>query len=159
VIALVVATSLYYKTRYDNVVDQFTIYKASVKAQAEIQEAKNAFLKKQTETTINQLIAVHKDSLTTEKLDRKLVEGNLKGSINEISNQLNIYRDAVKLRNSTTNSINLPQVAENTSRPSEAGGNCNETLATVVDACKVTDYDYETLYNVYQKQCDIYGCE
>jgi uncharacterized protein YxeA len=159
VIAIILATTFFYKTRYDNVSEQFAEYKSSVKVQADLQEAKNAFLKKQSEDTVKAVITEHKQALISAGLERKKVEEKLKGSINEISNQLSIYRDAVKLRNFTTNSINLLQVAENTSRPSEATGNCNETLATVVDACKVTDYDYETLYNVYQKQCDIKGCE
>jgi len=159
IIVLLCLYSFWQKLQIDDISSEYTEYKRNIQYQVDMQKAKNEILRKQSKTALNDVIAVHKDYLTTEKLDRKRVEDKLKGSINEISNELNIYRDAVKLRNSTTNSIDVSKVAEHTSGTADTKSNCNETLATVVDACKVTDYDYEALYNLYNKQCHIYGCE
>jgi hypothetical protein len=145
--------------RYDAIVSDYAAFRSSVQYQADMQKAKNEILRKQSENTVKAVIEEHKQALIGEGLDRKRVEDKLKGSINEISNELNIYRDAVRLRNSATSSIDVSKVAEHTNGTPEAIGNCNQTLATVVDACKVTDYDYEALYNLYNKQCQIYGCE
>lgn len=161
-IILISVMSLYcfsLKMRYSAIASELEALKANIAYQTQIKKVKNDILRKQAETNATEIVAVHTKQLADEKLDRKRVEDKLKGSINEISNELNIYRDAVSVRNSTANSIGVSKVAENTIRSTEASGNCNQTLATVVDACKVTDYDYEALYNMYQKQCDIYGCE
>lgn len=159
ILVLVCIYAFWQKTRYDAIVSDYAAYKSAISIMETTQKAKNEMLRKQAETALNDVIAVHKDYLTTEKLDRKRVEDKLKGSINEISNELNIYRDSIRLRNSTTNSVRVPTLAEDPIRSASTSGNCNQTLATVIDACKVTDYDYEALYNLYQKQCNIYGCE
>jgi hypothetical protein len=159
---ILVIVSLYainQKSQHNAIKRDFEIYKETVEQAGKFRELQNHLMKKQSDAALNDVIAPHKESLTLEKLDRKSVENKLKGSINEISNELNIYRDAVRVRNSATNSIDVSKVAEHTNGSAEAHGNCNETLATVVDACKVTDYDYEALYNLYNKQCQIYGCE
>jgi hypothetical protein len=145
--------------RYDAIAIEYDTYKSSIAYQAELQKQKNEMLRKEVVAHITEIVAVHTKQLADEGLDRKRVEAKLKGSINEISNELNIYRDSIKLRNESTSSINVSSVAEHPSNSSQPSGNCNETLATVVDACKVTDYDYEALYNLYDKQCNIYGCE
>ena len=159
ILVLVCIYAFWQKTRYEDVKSDYEAYVTSVQLQADMQKAKNEILKKQAETALNDVMATHKESLAVEKLDRKRIEANLKGAINEISNELNIYRDAVIVRNSATNSIDVSKVAEHTSGTASTSGNCNQTLATVVDACKVTDYDYEALYKLYNKQCHIYGCE
>jgi hypothetical protein len=159
ILILVCCYAFWQKTRYDAIVSDYSAFRTSVQLQADMQKAKNQILRKQAETTVTEIVAIHTQQLAEAKLDRKRVEDKLKGSINEISNELNIYRSAVRVRNSATNSIRVPTLDENSIRSAEANGNCNETLATVVDACKVTDYDYEALYNLYQKQCDIFGCE
>lgn len=147
------------KTRIDNITHEYMTYKSDIAYKYELQKVQNNILRKQAEQVFNDVMAVHKDYLTTEKLDRKRVEDKLKGSINEISNELNIYRDSIRLRNESTSSIDVSKVAEHTSGTADTKSNCNQTLATVVDACKVTDYDYEALYNLYKRQCDIFGCE
>ena len=159
IIVLLCLYAYWQKLQISDLHQEYTEYKRNIQYQADMQKAKNEILRKQAETALNDVIAVHKDYLTTEKLDRKRVEDKLKGSINEISNELNIYRDAVKLRNESTSSIDVSKVAEHTSGTTDTKSNCNETLATVVDACIVTDIDYEALYNLYNKQCQIYGCE
>lgn len=159
ILVLVCVYAFWQKTRYEAVKSDYEAYVTSVQLQADMQKAKNEILKKQAVAEVTNIVANHTQQLAVEKLDRKRVEANLKGAINEISNELNIYRDAVRLRNSATNSIDVSKVADYTKGTPEAIGNCNQTLATVVDACKVTDYDYEALYNLYNKQCKIYGCE
>lgn len=159
IIALLCLYGFWQKLQIDDIEQEYTEYKRNIQYQVDMAKVKNEVLRKQAETALNDVMATHKDSLTVEKLDRKKIEDKLKGSINEISNELNIYRSAVKLRNSTTNSVRVPTLAEDTIRSASTSGNCNETLATVVDACKVTDIDYEALYNLYKRQCDIYGCE
>ncbi len=149
----------HFKTAYEREKHAYEAYKANVQLQADMQKAKNEILRKQAETTVTEIVANHTQQLAIEKLDRKLVEDKLKGSINEISNDLNIYRDSIKLRNESTSSIDVSKVAEHTNGTANSNGNCNQTLAVVVDACKITDYDYEALYNLYKRQCDIYGCE
>lgn len=146
------------KTRYDAIVSEFGLYRANIAHLAELQKVKNALDRKRAQDEVAGLIAEHKQKLADAGLDRKRVEDKLKGSINEISNELNIYRSAISLRNSASG-IDVSKVAENTSGTANAGTDCNATLATVVDACKVTDIDYETLYNLYARQCKIYGCE
>lgn len=159
ILVLVCCYAFWQKSRYDAIVSDYAGYRSSIQFEVDMQNAENVILRKQAETALNEVMSTHKESLIVEKLDRKKVEDKLKGSINEISNELNIYRDAVKLRNYATSSIDVSKVAEHTSNAPDTKSNCNETLATVVDACKVTDYDYEALYNLYQKQCDIFGCE
>lgn len=159
IIALLCLYGFWQKLQIDDISSEYTEYKRNIQYQVDMAKVKNEVLRKQAETALNDVMATHKDSLTVEKLDRKRVEDKLKGSINEISNELNIYRDAVKLRNATTSGVRVPTLDETTIRSADTGTNCNQTLATVIDACKVTDYDYEALYNLYQKQCNIYGCE
>jgi uncharacterized transporter YbjL len=159
---ILVIVSLYainQKSQHNAIKRDFEIYKETVEQAGKFRELQNHLMKKQSDAALNDVIATHKESLTLEKLDRKSVENKLKGSINEISNELNIYRSAVRLRNSSTIGARVPTLDENSIRSAEAHGNCNETLAVVVDACKITDYDYEALYNLYNKQCQIYGCE
>jgi hypothetical protein len=158
ILVLVCCYAFWQKTRYDEIVSDYSKYKAAAEQLAKDKEHENEILRNYAKNTYKQVIEEHKQALISAGLDRKRVEDKLKGSINEISNELNIYRDAVRVRNSTS-SIDVSKVAEHTSNSSQPSGNCNETLATVVDACKVTDYDYEALYNLYQKQCNIYGCE
>lgn len=159
ILVIVCCYALWQKTRYDAIVSDYSKYKVSVKYLADMQKAKNEILRKQAEKERADIIELHKQQLAEAGLDRNRVTEKLKGSINEISNELNIYRSAIGVRNSTTNSVRVPTLAEDTSGTTEASGNCNQTLATVIDACKVTDYDYEALYNLYKRQCDIYGCE
>lgn len=158
ILVLVCCYSFWQKTRYDEIVSDYSAYKDSIKYQADMQKVKNEILRKQAETTVTEIVAIHTQQLADAKLDRKRVEDKLKGSINEISNELNIYRDAISLRDSNSTNRVL-SLAENTSGTAKPSGNCNQTIATVVDACIVTDIDYETLYNLYAKQCKIYGCE
>lgn len=159
ILVLVCCYAFWQKTRYDAIAYDFEAYKTSVQYQADMQKANNEILRKQAVAEVTNIVANHTQQLADAGLDRKRVEDKLKGSINEISNELNIYRDAVRLRNSATSSIDVSKVEEHTSGTADTKSNCNETLATVVDACKVTDYDYEALYNLYNKQCQIYGCE
>lgn len=159
ILVLVCCYAFWQKSQHNAIKREFEIYKETVTQAGKFRELQNHIMKKQSEKAVNDVMATHKESLIVEKLDRKRVEDKLKGSINEISNELNIYRSAVKLRNESTSSIDVSKVAEHTSNTPDTSGNCNQTLATVVDACKVTDYDYEALYNLYKRQCDIYGCE
>jgi hypothetical protein len=159
---ILVIVSLYainQKSQHNAIKRDFEIYKETVSQAGKFRELQNHLMKKQAENAVKSVIDEHKQALIGAGLDRKRIEAKLKGSINEISNELNIYRDSIKLRNSTTNSIDVSKVVNHTSNVADSGTNCNETLAVVVDACKVTDYDYEALYNLYKRQCDIYGCE
>jgi hypothetical protein len=159
ILVIVCCYAFWQKTRYDAIASDYSKYKSAAEQLAKDKEHENEILRNYAKNTVKAVIDEHKQALIGAGLDRKRVEDKLKGSINEISNELNIYRDAVKLRNSSTNSIDVSKVAEHTSNVADSGTNCNETLAVVVDACKVTDYDYEALYNLYRKQCDIFGCE
>lgn len=159
ILVLVCCYALWQKTRYDAIASNYSKYKAAAEQLAKDKEHENEILRNYAKNTVQDVMATHKESLIVEKLDRKRVEDKLKGSINEISNELNIYRSAIGVRNSTTNSIDVSKVAEHTNGTADTKSNCNETLAVVVDSCKVTDYDYEALYNLYNKQCQIYGCE
>jgi hypothetical protein len=158
ILVLVCCYALWQKMRYDAIVSDYANYKSSIAYQAELQKQKNEMLRKEVVAHITEIVAIHTKQLADEGLDRKRVEAKLKGSINEISNELNIYRDAVIVRNSATSSIDVSKVAEHTSGTPDTKSNCNETLATVVDACIITDIDYEALYNLYNKQCKIRGC-
>jgi hypothetical protein len=159
ILVLVCCYAFWQKTRYDAIASDYSKYKAAAEQLAKDKEHENEILRNYAKNTYKQVIEEHKQALISAGLDRKRVEDKLKGSINEISNELNIYRDSIKLRNESTSSIDVSKVAEHTSGTTDTKSNCNQTLATVVDACKVTDYDYEALYNLYDKQCNIYGCE
>lgn len=158
IIILLFLYAYWQKLQLGDIQQEYTEYKRTIQFQADMQKAKNEILRKQAQDDRDGLIAEHKRQLAEAGLERDKVTKNLKGSINEISNELNIYRDAISLRN-YANSVGVSKMAEDTLSISSTSGNCNETLATVVDACKVTDYDYEALYNLYNKQCKIYGCE
>ena len=158
IIVLLCLYAFWQKLQIDDIQQEYTEYKRNIQYQVDMAKVKNEVLRKQAETSAAEIVANHTQQLADAKLDRKRVEDKLKGSINEISNELNIYRDSIRLRNSTS-SIDMSKVAEHTSNATDTKSNCNETLAVVVDACKVTDYDYEALYNLYNKQCQIYGCE
>jgi hypothetical protein len=159
ILVLVCCYAFWQKTRYDEIASDYSKYKSAAEQLAKDKEHENEILRNYAKNTYKQVIEEHKQALISAGLDRKRVEDKLKGSINEISNELNIYRGSIKLRNESTSSIDVSKVAEHTSGATDTKSNCNETLATVVDACKVTDYDYEALYNLYKRQCDIYGCE
>ena len=158
-IALICLYAFMQKTRYEAVVVEFEAYKANIAYQADMRKIENEILRKQALASKTEIVAIHTQQLADANLDRKRETDKLKGAINEVSNELNIYRNAIKLRNEFTSGIDLSTLAENTSGTAKPTGNCNETLATVVNACLVTDIDYETLYKLYQKQCDIFGCE
>jgi hypothetical protein len=151
--------ALWNKTHYDSEKRAFEAYKAEITQQAKEQQIKNDILRKQSKIELADIIATHKESLRVANLDRVRETKNLKGSINEIRNELTIYRDATKLRNESSNSSGVPKVAEDTSGITEPERNCYGQLATVIDACKITDYDYKTLYKLYDKQCQLFGCE
>ena len=159
ILVLVCVYAFWQKSRYDAIVSDYSKYKSAAEQLAKDKEHENEILRNYAKNTVKAVIEEHKQALIGAGLDRKRVEDKLKGSINEISNELNIYRDAVRVRDSADSSIDVSKVADYTNGLASPIGNCNETLATVVDACKVTDYDYEALYNLYQKQCDIFGCE
>lgn len=159
IIVLLCLYVLWQKTRHDAIVSEYEAYKRNIQYQVDMANVKNNILRKQAETTKTEIVANHKQQLADAKLDRKREADKLKGAINEISNELSIYHNAIELRNEFTSGIDLPKVEENTSGIAEASGNCNKTLATVVNACKITDIDYEALYNLYEKQCHIFGCE
>lgn len=158
-LVLVCLYALWQKTRHDAIASDYEAYKRNIQHQVDMAKVKNEILRKQAETSATEIVANHTQQLSDAKLDRKREADKLKGAINEISNELSIYRNAIELRNEFTSGIDLPKVAENTSGIAETSGNCNKTLTTVVNACKITDIDYEALYNLYEKQCHIFGCE
>ena len=159
ILMLVCIYAFWQKSRYDAITSEYEAYKDSITQATKLEKIKNDILRKQAEGEKNDLIAEHKQQLLDANLNRERETKKLKGSINEISDSLAIYRDAIKLRNSTTNSVTVSEMAENTSGLTEAERNCYAHLTTVIDACRVTDYDYKTLYKLYDKQCTIYGCE
>lgn len=159
ILVLICIYAFWQKIRYDAITSEYEAYKVSITQAAKLEKIKNDILRKQAEDKKNDLIAEHKQQLLDANLNREREAKKLKGSINEISDSLTIYRDAIKLRNSTANSVTVSEMAENTSGLTEAERNCYAHLTTVIDACRVTDYDYKTLYKLYDKQCIIYGCE
>lgn len=155
---LICLYAFYQKTRYEATVQEFEAYKAKQAKLYDEQVAKNAILKQSGKILVDGLMATHKKQLADANLDRVKVTNKLKGSINEISDSLTIATDAIKLRNGWSSS-SMPKVQTDTIGTTEAERNCYGQLTTVIDACKITDYDYKTLYNLYDGQCKLLGCE
>ena len=150
---------LYYKTRYERTTQAFEAYKADIVKQIATKEAENATLRRISANQIANIMANHQKQLADAKLDRANVTNKLKGSINEISDALTIAYDAIKLRNESTSNSAMSEIQTDSSGLAEAERNCNRALATVTEAAKVTDIDYEALYNAWKAQCDIGLCE
>jgi polyhydroxyalkanoate synthesis regulator phasin len=146
------------KTAHEASVQELATFKAKQAKLYDEQVAKTAILKQSSKILVDGLVATHKKQLADAKLDRAKVTDKLKGSINEISNSLTIATDAIRLRNGWSSSP-LPKVQTDTTGLSETERNCYGHLATVIDACRVTDYDYKALYNLYDGQCKLLGCE
>ena len=160
ILLVLVCWYAYHQTmQHKAIVQEFGLYKADIKHKAELREIENSMLSKRAKADRDDLIAEHKQQLADANLNRERETKKLKGSINEISDSLTIYRDAISVRNSTSGSAGLSKVAENTAGLTETERNCYAYLTTVIDACKVTDYDYKTLYKLYDKQCNVFGCE
>jgi hypothetical protein len=156
---LVCLYAFWQKTQQDAIVKEFQLYKSDIAHKAELRKIENEAQSKQAKADRDDLIAEHKQQLADANLNRERETKKLKGSINEISDSLTIYRDAIKLRNSASSGVNLPEMAEDTAGITEAERNCYSHLTTVIDACRVTDYDYKALYKLYDKQCITFGCE
>ena len=149
----------YYKSRYESSVQALNDYKLAKKVLYDAAVTHNKKMKENADKALEEVITNHKKQLAGLNLDRVREANKLKGSINEISDSLNIYRDAIGLRNESTSYNAMPKVPETTEGITEAWRNCNAQLTTVIDACKVTDYDYEALYNAWDRTCLIHGCE
>jgi hypothetical protein len=146
------------KTAHEAAVHELEAFKAKQAKLYGEQVAKNTILKQSSKVLVDGLMATHKKQLADAQLDRAKVTDKLKGSINEISNSLTIATDAIKLRNEWSSS-SLPKIQANTEGLSETERNCYGQLTTVIDACRITDYDYKALYNLYDGQCKLLGCE
>lgn len=141
----------FYKTSLERTTQRFERYKQQVATNYEIIKAQTDA--KQQSADI--IIAEMQKQLVGQTVARK----KLKGQVDEMADELSIYRDAIILRNSTTSGAALPKVEQDTSRPSASESDCNSQLATVIEACTMTDYDYEALYNLYETQCRFFGCK
>jgi hypothetical protein len=160
ILLVLVCWYAFHKTmQHDAIVQEFQLYKSDIAHNAELRKIENEAQSKQAKADRDDLIAEHKQQLADANLNRERETKKLKGSINEISDSLTIYRDAIKLRNSSSGSAGMSEVAEDTAGLTEAERNCYTHLTTVIDACKVTDLDYKTLYKLYDKQCNVFGCE
>jgi len=154
IISVMSLSILYYKTRYERTVHELGVFKAELLASQKAGE----LLEKASKAQLNSVMVEHERQLKQAKLEREKVTNNLKGSINEIRDSLTIANNAIKLRNESSNNT-MRQVSADTEGFTEAERNCNAYLETVIDACKVTDIDYEALYNAWQRQCDLGLCE
>ena len=153
VMGLLLTTTVFFKVQYDRVSLKFNDYKLTQKILYESAVARNIELGILQDKNIASLIKEHE----IKTKDRIAVTTKLKGSINEIRNELTIANDAIKLRNSTSN-YPLSKIQTDTKTATSASGNSNELLKTVVDACLITDYDYETLYKAWNEQCMLGLC-
>jgi hypothetical protein len=151
VFAALVLLVFFYKTSLESTTQRFERYKEQAAANYETIKAKTDA--KQQSADI--LIAEMQKQLTGQSVARK----KLKGQVDEMADELSIYRDAVILRNSTTGGAAVSKVEQDTSRSAAPESDCNSQLATVIQACTMTDYDYEALYNLYETQCKFFGCK
>lgn len=158
IVALLISTT-FYKWRYDAEVKSLSDYKLTQQVLYDEAVKQYAIIKENSDKAITEVIASHKKQLSDLNLNRVREANKLKGSINEISDNLNIYRDSVSLRNESSSNNTLPAISKDTSGITETERTCYAQLATVIDACKVTDYDYEALYNAWDRACLIQGCQ
>jgi hypothetical protein len=147
-------TILYYKTRHERTVQDLTDLKSELLASQKAGE----LLQKASAIQLASVMANHEDQLKQANLDREKITTKLKGTINEIRNSLAVANNANGLRNENSHNA-LLKIPANTEGTTESERDCHTFLATVIDAGKITDYDYEALYNAWQRQCDLGLCE
>jgi hypothetical protein len=157
-IGLILCTTFYYKYRYEATAQAYSDYKLTQSVLYDAEVKKNAELGKLQTIAINDVVATHAKQLKDANLNRVRETNNLKGSINEIRDALTIADNAIKLRDSARYNT-LPKDEKDTSKLTEAARNSNLSIKTIIDACLVTDYDYEALYNAWNEQCKLGLCE
>lgn len=156
---------LHYKSEYERIKSEYERYQSNIALVTDMQSKLNADMTKKAKESVSEVIKTHDEKLNADNLNHAREAKNLKGKINEINNTLAIYDNAIKLRNSTS-ADGMSEMAEDTANTTDTRANsdqtatgCENLLNTTIKAAKTTDIDYEALYTLYKRQCDIFGCE
>jgi len=158
-LAALVAIAGYYKMRYEAIKSDLEAYVLTAQVLYDDAIKENERIKNESEKEINSIMANHQAKLKELNLDRVRETNKLKGSINEISDNLNIAYSAISLRNESASNSTMSKIPKTSSGLAEACGNVYQSLITVTEACQITDLDYKALYNAWDRNCLIYGCE
>ena len=146
--------------KYDALVIEFKDFKSAIDTATKVREVEIAN-KRLAGLAKMQLIEaeyeaeVKKLGITASERDR--LKKELQNERNNIATALN---HAYELRVQTAgHSAGMPEVSPPTVIPTESGGDCDATIARTVIACQDTTLAYNSLYESWEGNCLVYGCE
>lgn len=157
VISLTVITLLWQleKTRHRLTVQEYEAFKAELSKQAEINRIKNENLANVHKSQMARLAKDYQANIEVLKIDRDKLKKGLQHEINRTGSLLN----DVRLLKNRASDAGLPKDESASSVLTQERSDCNATINRLIDAGKSCAVDYNTLYDAWMIQCDIYGCE
>jgi hypothetical protein len=152
---LLVLMSLLYqveKTRHKATTREFEAFKSNIEMLAKQNKQKIKTLGTIYDNQIKKHETEYQAKLEKLNLDRNKLRKDLQNEVNRYNSLIAFSR----LHKDSASGSRLPKDESATSLSTEVGRDSN---TTIVDACRLTTLDYNSLYDAWMIQCDIYGCE
>ena len=153
-LASILCITWYYKSAYNDAVDELATFKANIETLKQVKENENKILRDYAKNTVTNLTDTHNNEL--KGIKNAFIKQNKLDDIT-IGNLRN------ELRESIGNSITLPEVADDTERTAEEWRNSYSAIArqyeTLVHGCAITTSDYNLLRGWSDAACLQVGCK
>jgi hypothetical protein len=140
------------KSRHRATAREFEGFKSNIEMIAKQNEQKIKTLGTIYDNQIKKHESEYQAKLEKLNLDRNKLRKDLKNEVNRYNSLIAFSR----LRQNNSSSSGLSKNESATSLPTQIG---RDSYSTIVDACRLTTLDYNTLYDAWMIQCSIYGCE
>jgi hypothetical protein len=143
------------KMRHRLTVREFEAFKAELSKQAEINRIKNENLTNIHKSQMARLAKDYQANIEVLKIDRDKIKKGLQHEINRTGSLLN----DVRLLKNRASGAGLPKDESAPSVFTQERSDCNATINRLIAAGKSCAVDYNTLYDAWMIQCDVYGCD
>lgn len=144
---------------HQNTKDEFAKFQADVKAIGDVAIEENKRNAKKREFELSELKAQHEKELAEANIDRFKAKEELKNEIIENNAIRNALARIKRLQQERTSESRVSEVQETAIISTDTRESSDRTIKRLIDAGKSCYFDYKALYNAWQRQCDIYGCE
>ena len=143
------------------VLQQLADYKAAIKAETATRLAENARNEADSKKAMLEIAIQRDEALKKVGLEKTTIAQLRKDLENEKSNIVNALNDNYQLRvSSAVSSVtSASKVSETTSRPTQSTSDLNRTITALVRSCAETTIEYNSLWESWDRNCKIYGCE
>ena len=155
VFALLIASTFYYKTALSTAVKEHKDYMTAQAAAVDSQKAADKIKVEAANILSDNRKSSYEAEITLRDLDRVKLKKDLE---NEKSNIDAMLATAYQLRLDSASSRTASKVSAATAIPAGSRADSN-TIATIIEACKLTTLNYNTLHQAWVDNCAIYGCE